>query len=149
MTVPVEFPSATKNVSLPFLFSGQAQKEFYINQSLSLIDALLQRGIHGSLSMPPSDPLDGDCYRVLSPADGAWIGQEDKLAVQVGGAWHFVEPKVGMTIFDQNASCMLHFNAGWQSAVEPSAPSGGDTIDTQARAAISDLIEALRSTGFF
>ena len=149
MTAPVELPSVTKNFSLPFLFSGQAQKEFKINQSLAIIDTVLQQGVSGSLSTPPVSPDEGDCYRILSPADGAWIGQEEKLAVRVGDAWHFVEPFIGFTIFDRGTSSMLHFNNGWQSASEPSMPSGGDTVDTQARAAISDLIQALRKMGIF
>lgn len=149
MAVPLEFPSTTKNFSLPMLFSGQAQKEFFINQSLVVIDALLQRGVNDSLVAPPSDPEEGQCFRIKGGAADDWAGHDDELAVRVAGSWHFVLPLDGMCIFDRGAGAILYFNAGWQTATEPSAPSTGSTVDTEVRAALSELIEALRNVGIF
>ena len=149
MTAPVEFPSTTLRFALPLLFSGQAQKEFYLNQALSVIDTVLQGGVSTSLFAPPSAANEGEAFRVLSPATGVWAQREDQLAIWIGGAWHFVQPTIGMTIFDRSASSMLHFNSGWQNASEPAVPVGGTTVDTEARAAVSGLVQALKKMGIF
>lgn len=149
MAVSISFPSTTRNLDLPLLFSGQAQKEFSLNQAFTIVDAMLQRGVVSSLNTPPSPAEEGDCYRVLSGATGEWLGHEDSLAIRIGGAWHFVTPKAGMTIFDQTSEQMLLFNAGWVTATGPANPTGGATVDTEARAAISELVEALRIMGLF
>ena len=149
MTTPISFPSTSSNFSLPLLFAGQAQKEFSLNQSLSIIDALLLQSVDASASVPPAGPADGAKYRVQAGASGDWSGHDDDIAIQIGGAWHFVAPKNGMNLFDREAENTLHYNSGWKSAAEPTAPSGGATVDSEARAAIVELIEALRNLGVF
>lgn len=128
---------------------GQAQKEPFINHAFSLIDALIQTGVIDSLDTPPGDPVDGASFRVLANASGEWSGRDDDIAIWIGEAWEFIPPAKGMTVFDQMAEVELRFNRGWQSAAEPAAPTGGSTIDTEARAAIESLIEALRTAGVF
>ncbi len=149
MAVALSFPSVTPHFGLPLLFSGQAQKEFFLNQSLTLIDALLQQSVLDSLPSPPASPADGDTYRVTSVATAEWAGQEDRIAVRVGGDWLFLEAKEGMRLFDREHGAFVHFNGQWESPVEPSAPSGGGTIDAEARQMLNDLVEVLRKTGVF
>jgi hypothetical protein len=134
---------------LPLLFAGQAQKEPFINHALSAIDALLTGVIDDSLASPPGSPPEGARYRVLENASGEWQGHEDKIAMFIGGAWEFVAPHDGLSIFDVSARTSLYFAGSWVSAAEPSAPSGGSVIDSEARAALVALIEALKTTGIF
>lgn len=54
-----------------------------------------------------------------------------------------------MTVFDVQAGAFMHYNVSWESATEPVEPNGGTTIDVEARAALTDLIEALRKIGIF
>jgi hypothetical protein len=42
---------------------------------------------------------------------------------------------------------MLLYRGGWQRPTTPAEPSGGTTIDAEARAAIADLITALTQAG--
>lgn len=149
MAVPISFPSTTSKFSLPLLFAGQAQKEFFVNESLSLIDSLLSGVIKESLATPPAAPVEGDCFRIVATASGDWAGHEDELAIFVGGAWQFVAPQSGMSVFDQQAGATVHFNGSWQSPIEPIQPNGGTTIDTEARQMIGELIEALQKAGVF
>lgn len=149
MANPITFPSATARFSLPLLFAGQAQKEPFINHAFSLVDALLQNVIVDSLDTPPENPEDGASYRILGNAGNAWFSHDDKLAIWIGEAWEFISPTNGMTIFDQTAGIQLRYNGSWQAAAEPAIPSGGTTIDAEARAALGSLIEALRSAGIF
>lgn len=147
MATPIEFPSVTQNLALPLLFAGQAQKEFSINQALLALDAVMPRSVIASASAPPTAPAEGEAYRVLSGASGDWAGHEDDLALWIGGAWVFAPPTEGMVVYDRGAAVLVIYRDGWQSGSEPIAPTGGDTIDVEARTAIEGLIEALRTAG--
>ena len=129
--------------------AGQAQKEFALNQSLSVIDALLSQCISGSMADPPSAPVDGATYRITAPAQGAWVGHEDQIALWIGGAWSFVTPGEGMTVFDRGTGALIHYQGIWQTPVEPAEATGGSTIDSEARQMLVELVEALRKIGVF
>ena len=149
MTQPISFPAATNAFSLPLLFAGQAQKEFFINQSFSLIDALLQHGVTAALSTPPVDVHEGDIYLVAEAATEDWSGQDAKLAILIGGGWYFVQPFKGMTIFDRSENVRLYYDEIWQRAPDPTLPTGGATIDVEARQMLSELLEVMRHVGIF
>ena len=149
MAVPISFPSTTARFGLPLLFSGQAQKEFSINQAFAMVDSLLQSSILESVDTPPPSPTEGDCYRVVAPATGDWLDHEDDIAVSLGGAWQFVRPQPGMRVYDVAEGAILHYESEWKRAEEPALPSGGSVIDAEARQAIAELMEALRKIGVF
>lgn len=147
MPDPYVFPGATPSLGLPLLVPGQAQKEFFVNEALFLVDALHARAVTASQSAPPAIADDGACFRVTPTASGAWAGQEERLAVRVAGAWHFIAPSEGMVVFDRSASSWAIFRSQWHPAVAIAAPAGGTVIDAQARAALGDLISALKTLG--
>jgi hypothetical protein len=147
MTVLGEFPATTGRLGLPLLFVGQSQKEFFVNQSLALLDALAFRTIEASLTSPPADPVEGSCYRVLSPAAGPWAGREDALAALIGGDWHYITPPKGAMVHDLSENTCLYFDNGWQSSSLPASATGGATIDAEARALLSQVIDALAKLG--
>ncbi len=147
MSDPIIFPSTTPVVGLPLLIAGQAQKEFYVNQALCLLDALHPHAVKASQSAPPTSAGDSDCYRVTGPATGAWAGREDCIALMIAGAWHFIAPVQGMALFDHAADYLLVFRSEWKRAQAPAQPAGGTVVDIEARAAIGALIQALRTVG--
>ncbi|MEE4213306.1 MAG: DUF2793 domain-containing protein [Parvularcula sp.] len=147
MTMPIAFPSTTNRFVLPLLSVGQAQKEVFINQALSIVDTVLQAAVDGSVSAPPAEPAPGSCYRILAGAQAEWTGHDGELALWIGGAWTFVPPSDGMSVFDRASGNVMYFNAGWYAAAEPALPAGGETVDAEARAAILGLISALRTAG--
>jgi len=147
MSDPVAFPSTTPVLGLPLLITGQAQKEFFINQALCLLDANATRTVVASRTIPPANPVEGSCFRVLAPAGEAWNGQDDSLAMLIGAAWHFIVPLDGMQVFDQEAGQVLTFRSGWVRAPALAEPSGGSVVDIEARVAIGALIQALRTIG--
>ena len=65
MSEPFAFPSITPTIGLPLLTAGQAQKEFFVNQAFSLIDALHGRTVVASQSVPPATAPEGltICFR--------------------------------------------------------------------------------------
>lgn len=147
MADPISFTTASPRFALPFLFAGQAQKEFYVNQAHALVDTLLHPVVEGTTETPPAAPQEGQAWLVGPAPTGAWQGQAGALAAFEAGTWLFVPPREGMQVFDQSTAQYARFSGGWQRATAPVAPVGGTVVDSQARAAIVQLIEALASAG--
>ena len=145
MTQAASFPHATARFALPVLFAGQAQKEFTVNEALSRIDMLLHPTVIGAANSPPATPAVGDCYLVSVSASGAFAEHEGCLAGWDGQQWAFAEPFDGMRLYDHTAGMTLLFDGEWKSASAPATPTGGSIVDAEARAAIDQLAEALRT----
>lgn len=157
----------TPRLSLPLLSPGQAQKEMFHNEALLRLDAAVQACVEAAAAAPPSSPVAGQCWLVESPAAGAWQGREGEIALWTSAGWRFVAPKPGMAVWNAGLSLPHRFVGGNWVAGEllcssvrvngvqvvgerqppvPS-PSGGTTIDAEARAAIAALTAALMSHG--
>lgn len=149
MPEPITFTSATPRYALPQLFAGQAQKEFTINEAHALTDALLHPAIEGESSTPPSDPAEGECWLVGIAASGDWTGEDGKLACREAGNWLFLTPRDGMRVLDRSSGQDIRYLDGWQRAEPPAEPTGGPVEDSEARAAIAELVEALQVAGVF
>lgn len=147
MTDPVTFASASPRYQLPFLFSGQAQKEFFVNQAHALIDMLIHPAIEGQSATPPATPVEGQCWLVGPSATGDWAGQSGKLACFQASTWVFAAPQNGMSLLDLSNGQVRRYVNGWQAAPAVAAPTGGSVIDAEARAAVAGLIAALVSAG--
>lgn len=149
MTDPINFPSVTPRYALPLLFSGQAQKEFYVNEAHALADALLHAACEGEATDPPASPANGETWLVASGATGDWSGEDGKLASRQAGTWLFATPRDGMRLFDNSTGQTMLFRGAWQRPSAPAAPSGGAVVDAEARAIIADLVTSLIDAGIF
>lgn len=149
MSEPITFTSRTPRLNLPLLFSGQSQKEFFVNESLSAIDAMIQPTVEGFAPQSPMDPLEGQAWIIGEGAEGDWSGLENSIATFTFGDWHVRPAQVGMIVYDKSASRFARFEGSWQTASDPTAPSGGSTIDAEARLAVEQIIDALRRIGVF
>jgi hypothetical protein len=159
---------ATARLALPFIASGQAQKELFHNEALARIDALLQASVEAvALDDPPATPTTGQCWIVGASPSGAWAGQALALAAWSDGGWRFVAPRTGMTAWSIADDVLARFDGttwrlgeiaarsliigdrqvvgGQQSAIAD--PAGGSVLDVEARAAISAILVALRHHG--
>ncbi len=86
----------TANLSLPYIMPSQAQKHVTHNESLGILDALVQLAVADrDLAAPPPTPAAGARYIVSSPATGAWAGREDQVAHFQDGGWTFLSPNEG------------------------------------------------------
>jgi len=147
MTDPVSFTSTSSRFNLPFLFTGQAQKEIFVNEALARIDGLLHPAIEAELNVPPTAPLDGQCWLVGTAPTGVWVGHAGQIACRQSGNWLFANPVDGMRLHDKSASRQAVFRGTWQRSTSVPAPTGGTTVDTQSRTAIAGLIAALVAAG--
>jgi hypothetical protein len=147
MTDPIVFTSASPRWSLPLLFAGQAQKEVFVNEAHALTDALLHPAIEGEADDPPATPAEGETWLVGATPTGAWADHAGELASYQAGGWIFAIPRDGVRVLDRSTGQDIRYAAGWQRPATPAAPSGGTTVDAEARAAIADLIAALIDGG--
>lgn len=147
MAEPISFPSTTNNTQLPLLFTGQAQKEFFLNRSFAILDALALQSIEAVQDEPPTDPADGACYLVGSSPTGEWAGHSDQLALRVSNSWHYIAPAEGLEIYDRAVQSKRIYASGWTTATAPGVPIGGTVIDLEARAVIAELISILQAIG--
>lgn len=150
MSDPLIFDSATPRHSLPVLFPGQVQKEFYVNEAHAMIDALLHCAVEEIADMPPTAPEDGTCWLVGSAPIGAWAGQAGKLACRQLGNWLFIPPREGLTVLNSATGQIMRFVVGgWRAPTAPTPPAGGSTVDSELRAAFATLLGALAGAGIF
>lgn len=147
MPEPLHFENTTSRFALPLLHVGQAQKEAFVNEAFSLTDALLHCAVAGEAASPPDQPVPGEAWLIGTAPRGAWAGQDGRIALFQGGAWVFVEPRDGMRIFDRGAGQEMLFFHFWRKASLPVEPLGGTSVDGEARAAINDLVSALKALG--
>jgi hypothetical protein len=143
------FDTVSPRYGLPLLFAGQAQKEAFVNEAHSLADALLHCAIEGEASDPPTAPENGGNWLVGSAATGEWAGQDGMLACRQSGNWIFVAPRDGMRLLDRSTGQDRRYFGGWKIAEAIGEPIGGSSVDAEARAAISQLIAALKAAGIY
>lgn len=118
-------------------------------------------------SEPPASPQVGATYIVAPGATGAWAGQDLCLAGFTGGGWRFVSPRDGTLAYVVSTSVWAVFRGGaWElgslrgdnvlvggeqvvgpRAAAIPAPAGGSTVDAEARAAIGQILSAMRGHG--
>ena len=148
MNEPISFISQTPRFGLPFLYSGQAQKEFFINEAHALIDSLLHPVVEGVSDMPPNDPQSGECWIVGNEAEGAWKDHADEIACFQSGKWLFAKPSPAMRVFDRGSGSYVVYHDQWEKPDTVSLPQDGETVDIEARSTIVALIETLVRYGF-
>lgn len=157
----------TPRLALPMLYAGQAQKELTHNEALLAIDSLLHLAVRGVAGTPPVAPAPGDCWIIAIAATGAWAGREGQIAAWSTGGWRYHLPREGMSAWSIAEQVTRRWQAGAWSQGEISAtglrigevqvvgarqpaiaaPTGGLTIDEQARAALDEMLAAMRAHG--
>jgi hypothetical protein len=159
---------STARFGLQLLAVGQAQKETTHNEALQALEIVTAASVEEApRTAPPAAPALGACYIVDSPAAGAWLGRDHSLACYTGGGWRFVDPVPGVAAYVKGDGVWAMYVAGsWElgkvrgssvivdgqqvvgsRASAISQPSGGSTIDSEARATIGQILTALRMHG--
>lgn len=155
-------------LGLPYLAVGQAQKEVTHNEALALIDLALHAGVEAvGANAAPAAPVEGQAWIVGPAPVGAWRGRAQALAGWTGSGWRFVPARDGMAALVRASGLTARFLGGsWVvgdvacrrvvvdglailGARRPAivAPAGGGTVDQEARAAVTAILEALRGHG--
>lgn len=153
---------------LPFLAAGQAQKELTLNEALALIDfGMNATAVAAGINAPPPTPIPGQCW-IIGPAPiGAWTGQANAIACWTTSGWRFLPGIAGMQVWLEGQQLHALYTAGsWavgdvrcgrlliggdqvvgarRAAV--ATPAGGSVVDTEARTALTQLVDRLVAHG--
>lgn len=127
--------------------AGQAQKEGFVNEIASKLDALLFLAIEGASDEPPADFTEGKSWLVGAAPKGEWTGHAGEIASRQGGNWLFTAPTFGMHLVDKSKNQDMYFRQEWRFAPHVTLPTGGTTVDEESRVAIAAIIMALRIAG--
>ena len=149
MSDPFQSANTTARLGLPYLFPGQAQKEFTINEALTRLDFLVSPAVQGQVASPPDNPAAGAMFIVAPGGVDLFSGHDGMFACWDGQQWTFLAPQPGTTVSDASDGSRWRFSGGWVQAVSPALPEGGQVVDQEARAALSALIETLQVAGIF
>ena len=150
MSDPILFTDATPRFGLPFLYSGQTQKEAFVNEAIARLDCLLHRNVSGVADSPPTVANDGSCWIVGEGASGDWAGLAGQLACRSSGRWLLLAPVEGMLVYDvSGGQLMVRAGEQWKKTSALPEPTGGMVVDTEVRAVVNTMIAALRTLGIF
>jgi hypothetical protein len=159
---------STERLALPLLAPGQAQKELFHNEALQRLDIAVAASVEGPpADDPPTAPELGTAYIVGDSPTGAWSGFAGHLAGFGIAGWRFIPPNIGMSVFEKSSqSVAIYSDAGWElgkvratsliidgvQVVGPrmgsiADPSGGVSIDAEARVALGGILAVLRQHG--
>jgi hypothetical protein len=147
MSDPIQFEGATPRLAFPLLFSGQAQKEFFVNEALLRADLAVQCVVEGEAQTPPPGPSAGQAWLVGDEPGGLFVGHASAIAGWTGDGWRFVEALDGFRVFDRQSRCCRLYSGSWTLPSAAGEPVGGTTVDEQARAAIVALVATLTEAG--
>lgn len=160
--------SGSPRLALPFLSAGQAQKEATHNEALQTLDLLVGAAVEQEpISDPPAAPVPGACYLVAEAPTGAWAGKSQTVAGYTSGGWRFLAPVEGLVAYVKSTAQFACYREGsWETGVlrgsslvlagqqvvgtraaAIASPTGGSTVDNEARGAIADVLAALRQHG--
>ncbi|MCG2839751.1 DUF2793 domain-containing protein [Sandaracinobacter sp. RS1-74] len=143
-------------LGLPLLIPGQGQKDVTHNEALMALDMLVQPvAVSATATVPPASPSEGQCWMVPANATGEWQGHGDCIACWTAGGWRFAVAAEGWALWLLDESVVLRRgNGAWvrSGTVGPRAeavdlPAGGAVVDSEARLAISTLVERLVELG--
>lgn len=158
----------TNRLKLPFLIAGQAQKEFFHNEALQILDTVVQPVVEAlPADQPPAAPVHGKAYLVSGSPLGLWEEQAHALASFTEGGWRFVRPFNGMEVKLRATGETLTFAEGaWLVGVVNArsirvagrqvlgpqegaiaSPVGGGVVDLETRNAVTQILVALRAHG--
>lgn len=160
--------TTTARFGAPFLEPAQIDKSTTHNEALAIFDLAVSAAVDGFLlDTPPTSPNVGDCYIIGDFPTGDWAGYALALAGQTAGGWRFVAPFEGLSVRDKASGQEAVYRSGaWELGHVRGAklsiggdqvvggrlaavgdPIGGTTIDIEARAAITAIIDRLQQHG--
>ncbi|GLR47443.1 phage major capsid protein [Sphingomonas astaxanthinifaciens] len=158
----------TERAETSILRDPYSKKPYVYFYATAVLDALVQSAcVSGPNNTPPSSPADGDLFICGSAPTGSWSGRTNMLALFTAAGWRFIAPSDGCRVLDRASGMEWRFAAGqWVSGVIAvsqvriggkqvlgsqgaaiAAPTGGALVDAEGRAALGQILSALRAHG--
>lgn len=148
--------------------AGQAQKELFHNEALQILDCIAAASVEEPpRNDSPISAADGATYIVGPAPTGVWSGKAGQLANMSAGGWRYVVPIEGLSALVKTSGLRADFRSGnWKigtvtaelvevggvqvlgaQGAAIASPSGGSTVDSEARSAIGLMLAAMRQHG--
>jgi hypothetical protein len=113
--------SNSANLALPFIEGGELLPDVTLNETLRLLDTLVQLAIlDRDLNAPPGSPAEGQRWIVkASPSPtGAWAGHGNQVAAWQEGDWVFSQPQTGWFAYLIDESALIAWSgSAWVDAL--------------------------------
>lgn len=108
----------TALINLPLMTESQGSKYLTYNESLAILDAIVQCAAIDRTNTPPGSPADGDVYLLSTTPTGVWSGKANHIAYYDDSTWHFITPREGMNVWvkDEDIS-YIYSGSAWGSLV--------------------------------
>ena len=148
--------------------AGQAQKELFHNEALQVLDCVAAAAVEEPpRNDPPVSAAEGATYIIGLAPTGAWSGKAGQIANMSAGGWRYVVATDGMSALIKTSGLRAEFRSGaWvigtviaervevggvkvvgAQGAAIASPSGGSTVDSEARSAIALMLAAMRQHG--
>ncbi|MDH6295725.1 Protein of unknown function [Agrobacterium fabrum] len=112
----------TARLRLPYILPSQAQKHVTHNEALQRLDAIVQLVIRATVTAPPENAAEGDCFLLSADATGDWAGKGGRLAFRQDGAWFSITPQSGWTAwFVTDARYRVLQDGNWRDLPLPAS----------------------------
>lgn len=106
--------SSTGRLGLPYIVTGQAQKEVTHNAGLNRLDAFVTPVVSEITNTPPVSPTVGDVVIVGTSGTGDFSGKDNQIAQYLTGGWVFYTPFKWMdAVVESLDSRMTYDGSGW------------------------------------
>jgi len=140
--------TTTPRLALPYIAAQQGQKEVTHAAGLNRLDALVQPVVQQvGLNMPPASPSDGQMWVVGTSPTGVWVGQANRLAQRIGGAWVTYAPFIGLVVFDATTLAQWGWTGVAWTLIAPRILEASAIYDPPSIAAGSGVTTTIGVTG--
>ena len=147
---------------------GCAGRNIISRGALRLVDVVVAAAVESvGSNAPPASPVDGQCFVVGTAPTGVWAGHAKAIAGYAPGGWRFVAAVAGMNALDKaSGQTATYDGTAWSIGAIKGAtlklgasqvvgarlaavanPTGGTVIDVEARAAITLVLDRMRTHG--
>lgn len=124
----------TPRFHLPYLFTGQAQKELFHNMALNRLDALLACVlVSRTVTAPPVEPQAMQAWLLPAGVQGAWADEAGRIALWLDG-WDFLDPPAGLKAWIADENRHLFFD-GQDWRAPHASPGQGQLADSAVQPA--------------
>ena len=122
---------STPNLGLSTMPENSLQPAIPFNETLQIIDAILQGNVlDKDLTAPPTTVLaDAGKRWIVGPAaTGAWATKSGQIALCVGAdLWYFIPPKTGFCVYVTDEARIYQYNGSAWAPVVENGPAGAIT----------------------
>ena len=138
------------------------------NEALQVVDCAIAPCVEAvGINAPPAAPGVGLAWVIGPIPTGEWAGKAGHVATMSAAGWRFIAPFDGLSAIIRTSGLRAEYRMGaWEEgilradrleidgqqvvssrAAAIASPAGGATIDGEARAAIEQILVALRHHG--